>query len=160
MLTIRLIAPGELKESYLREAVAEYEKRLSAYARVERVAIKEERLPDKPSDGEIRAALEAEADKILEKIPPRAYTIALCIEGKTLSSEALAEKVRRVTLDGHSEICFIIGSSHGLSERVKKAAHLRLSISPMTFPHQLMRVIVYEILYRTMSILSGGKYHK
>ena len=160
MLTIRLIAPGELKESYLREAVAEYEKRLSAYARVERVAIKEERLPDKPSDGEIRAALEAEADKILEKIPPRAYTIALCIEGKTLSSEALAEKVRQVTLDGHSELCFIIGSSHGLSERVKKAAHLRLSISPMTFPHQLMRVIVYEILYRTMSILSGGKYHK
>ena len=160
MLTIRLIAPGELKESYLREALAEYEKRLSAYARVERVAIKEERLPDRPSEGEIRAALEVEADKILEKIPPRAYAIAMCIEGKMLSSEALADKIRQVTLDGYSELCLIIGSSHGLSERVKQACKMRLSLSPMTFPHQLMRVMLYEILYRTMNIISGGKYHK
>ena len=160
MLTVRLIAPGELKESYLREAVAEYEKRLGAYCRVEKIAIKEERLPDRPSDAEIHAALEAEADKILEKIPPRAYAIAMCIEGKMLSSEALASKIRQVTLDGYSEICLIIGSSHGLSERVKSACHLRLSVSPMTFPHQLMRVMLYEILYRTMNIISGGKYHK
>lgn len=160
MLTVRLIAPGELKESYLRDAVAEYEKRLGAYCRVERVAIKEVRLPERPGEGEIRQALEAEADKILEKIPPRSYAIALCIEGKMLSSEALAERVKQITLEGYSELCLIIGSSHGLSDRVKSACQMRLSISPMTFPHQLMRVMLYEILYRTMNIIAGGKYHK
>ena len=159
MLTVRLIAPGELKESYLREAVAEYEKRLGAYCRVEKIAIKEERLPDRPSDAEIHAALEAEADKILEKIPPRAYAVALCVEGTQFSSPDLAKKLEKVC-DTASDICFVIGSSYGLAPEVKKACQLRLSVSELTFPHQLMRVILYETVYRCFNILKGTQYHK
>lgn len=159
MLHIKLIALGTLKESYLREAVAEYEKRLSAYARVDIAELKECRVPDSPASAEIEAALEKEADAILAAIPPRAYVVALCVEGKQFSSEALAEKLSSV-MQQSGDLVLIIGSSHGLSPRVKSAAHLKLSVSALTFPHQLMRVLLLETTYRSLSILHGSKYHK
>ena len=113
-----------------------------------------------PSDGDIRAVLESEADKILAEIPQRTYTIALCIEGKQLSSEELATLLDSKATEGFSDICFIIGSSHGLSDRVKKAANARLSMSKLTFPHQLARVMLFEAVYRATEINRGTKYHK
>ena len=159
MLHIKLIVLGNLKEAYWRDAVAEYQKRLSAFARTEIVELKECRVPESPSSGEIASALEKEADAILAAIPPRAYTVALCVEGKQLSSEQLAQKLSDV-MQGASELALIIGSSHGLSPRVKAAADLRLSVSALTFPHQLMRVILLEAVYRGMNIIKGTKYHK
>ena len=159
MLRIRLIVTGNLKESYWRAAAAEYEQRLGAYAKVEILELKESRLPDTPAAAEIETALEREADAVLAAIPPCAYKIALCVEGKQFSSEQLADKIGAVMRDS-GELCLIIGSSHGLSDRVKKAADLRLSVSALTFPHQLMRVLLLETVYRSLSILHGGKYHK
>lgn len=159
MLRIRLIVTGNLKEAYWRAAAAEYEKRLGAYAKVEIVELKESRLPESPSQTEIDTALEREADAVLAAIPPRAYKIALCVEGKPLSSEQLAQKIDTVMRDS-GELALIIGSSHGLADRVKRAADFRLSVSALTFPHQLMRVLLLETVYRSLSILHGGKYHK
>ena len=159
MLRIRLIVTGNLKEAYWRAAAAEYEKRLGAYARVEIVELKESRLPDNPSPTEINAALSREADAVLAAVPPRAYTIALCVEGKPLSSEQLAERLDTV-MQSSGELCLIIGSSHGLDPRVKSAADFRLSVSALTFPHQMMRVLLLEVLYRCFGILKGTKYHK
>ena len=159
MLTLKLIAMGTLKESYWRDALSEYEKRLGAFCRLEILQLKEERLGDRPSEGEIRQALEKEGERILDAIPPRAYRIALCVEGKQLSSEELAEQLDRVA-QSNGELCLIIGSSYGLVERVKSQCHMRLSVSRLTFPHQLMRVILVEALYRSMTIIAGKKYHK
>lgn len=159
MLRIRLIVTGNLKESYWRDAAAEYEKRLGAYAKVETVELKESRLPDCPSEADITAALEREADAVLAAIPQRSYKIALCVEGKQLSSEQLAEKINTIMRD-FGDLTLIIGSSYGLSPRIKSTADLRLSVSALTFPHQLMRVLLLETLYRSLSILHGGKYHK
>lgn len=159
MLRIRLIVTGNLKEAYWRAAAAEYEKRLGAYAKVEIVELKESRLPESPSPAEIGAALEKEADAVLAAIPPRAYKVALCVEGKQLSSEQLAQKINTVMQDS-GELALIVGSSHGLSDRVKNGADFRLSVSALTFPHQLMRVLLLETVYRSLSILNGGKYHK
>ena len=159
MLHIRLIAPGTLKEAYWRAALAEYEKRLGAFAKLELIELKECRLPEDPSPAEIEQALEREADAILASIPPRSFTVALCVEGGQLSSEELAKKLSQVMQEsGH--LTLIIGSSHGLSPRVKKAAALRLSVSKLTFPHQMMRVLLLEALDRSLSILHGTKYHK
>ena len=159
MLHIRLIVTGNLKETYWREAVAEYEKRLSAYAKVEIVELKEWRLSEAPTGAEIDAALEKEATAILAAIPPRSFTVALCVEGKQLSSEELAAELGSVMQQSGS-LCLIIGSSHGLAPRVKSAAALRLSVSRLTFPHQMMRVLLLETVYRSLSILHGSKYHK
>ena len=159
MLTVKLIVLGTLKEKYWRDAVAEYEKRLGAFCRLQIVELKEERLSDDPSEGEIRQALEREATRILEQISPRAYPIALCVEGKQVSSEELARKLGEIS-EGASEICLVIGSSHGLSETVKRTCRMRLSVSELTFPHQLMRVILLEAVYRGFNILKGTKYHK
>lgn len=159
MLHIRLITLGSLKEAYWREAVAEYEKRLGAFAKVEIIELKEHRLPDAPGAAEIEAALEKEAEAVLTAIPPRAFVVALCVEGKQLSSEELATKLSAVMQESGS-VTLIIGSSHGLSPRVKAAADLRLSVSKLTFPHQLMRVLLLETVYRSLSILHGTKYHK
>lgn len=159
MLHIKLITVGNLKEAYLRAAVAEYEKRLGAYARVEIVERKEARVSENPSQAEIDAALEREADDILAQIPKRATVVALCVEGKQLSSEELADTLADVMRES-GELCLVIGSSHGLSPRVKQAANLRLSVSRLTFPHQLMRVLLLETLYRSLSILHGSRYHK
>lgn len=155
MLNINVITVGKLKESYLRDACAEYEKRLGAYSTIKVIELAESRLPDSPSQKEIANALENEADMILKKITPQSAVIAMCIEGKMMSSEDFSHK-----LEGKSTVNLIIGSSYGLSDRVKSAAHLRLSMSPMTFPHQLARVMLLEQLYRAMSISANGKYHK
>ena len=155
-MNVTVIQVGDLKEEYYAEAVKEYEKRLSRFCRVKNVLIKEEKLPDKPSDGAIKTALEAEGKKILDAMPDKSYKIALCVEGKQLSSEELAAVIE----DAKKDITFIIGSSHGLSEQVKSVCDLRLSISKMTFPHRLMRVILAEQIYRAFSINAGSSYHK
>ncbi len=159
MLNITLITVGTLKEGYLREACAEYEKRLGAFCRLETVQIKEERLPDCPSRAEIAAGLEAEGARILAAMPPRAFRAALCVEGKQLSSEELAGTLGQIGTT-RGALALVIGSSYGLFPSVKAACDLRLSVSKLTFPHQLMRVLLLETVYRSLSILHGGKYHK
>lgn len=138
----------------------EYEKRLSAFCKFEVIELEPVRLPENPSDAEISAALETEADKILAKIPQQSAVIALCIEGKQLSSPDLAKKISDLGIGGAGTVIFIIGSSFGLSERVKKAAAIRLSMSEMTFPHQLARVMLAEQVYRAFTIINNRKYHK
>lgn len=159
MATIKIITVGTLKEDYLRGAVAEYEKRLSGFCKIESVNLKEAKLPSDPSEGDIHRALGEEAKMILAAMPDRAYKIAMCVEGKQFSSEELAKKLD-MAFSQSSEICFVIGSSHGLDDSVKKAADLRLSVSMLTFPHQLMRVVLLESIYRCLNILKGTKYHK
>ena len=159
MLHVRLIALGNLKERYWRDAVAEYEKRLGAFAKLEIIELKEYRLPESPSQTEINVALDREADAILASIAPRSFTVALCVEGKMLDSEGLADQLSDIMQQG-GHVTLIIGSSHGLSPKVKSACDYRLSVSALTFPHRLMRVILLEQLYRAMNINAGGKYHK
>ncbi len=159
MLKVKMIAIGSLKEDYLRAAVAEYTKRLGAYCEISLCELREAKLPDRPSDAEIQAALEAEGAKILAEIPQKAYAVALCIEGKEYTSEGFAEFIDGVK-ERAGTLCLVIGSSYGLSPRVKARCDSRLSFSKMTFPHQLMRVMLLEQLYRAMNISSGGKYHK
>lgn len=156
---ITLITVGTLKEDYLKDAVSEYQKRLSQYARVENINLKEERIANEDDARSVERALDAEADRILAAIPDGAMRIALCVEGKQYSSEELSSLIRRGVDEG-GKIALIIGSSHGLSERVKRACDVRLSVSRMTFPHQLMRVILLEALYRSFTIIAGKKYHK
>lgn len=160
MRSITVLCVGKLKESYLREAAAEYQKRLTPFCRLSVVEVEEERLPDAPSPAQIQATLAAEGKRLLARIPAGAAVFALCIEGKEMSSPALAETLDRLAVDGCSHVVFIIGGSWGLSDEVKHAARVRLSMSPMTFPHQLARVMLLEQLYRTGQISSGGKYHK
>lgn len=160
MLHIHIVHVGTVKEKYLTDALAEYEKRLSAYCTVDNIQIKDERLPQNPSPAEIESAKEKEGERILAALPQRGYNIAMCVEGEQLTSEAFSSKLTSLTRDGFSDISFIIGGSDGLSDKVKKACKMRLSVSKMTFPHQLMRVILEEQLYRAFNIAAGGKYHK
>ena len=159
-MKITIISVGDIKEKYLREAMKEYEKRIRPYAEIEIIEIPESRLPNNPSAAQISQAMEEEGDKILAKINPRAYIFSLVIEGKQLSSEALANSVQHLTTEGYSELVFIIGGSDGLSQAVKKKAHHKLSFSKMTFPHQLMRVILVEQIYRAFKIIRNEPYHK
>ena len=159
MANITLITVGTLKENYLKDAVAEYKKRLSQYARVDEINIKEERIANEDDASEIRRALDAEADRIISAIPKGSGKIALCVEGKQYDSPALAKLIGKMT-DESGKITLIIGSSHGLADKVKKECDVRLSVSALTFPHQLMRVVLYEALYRSFTILAGKKYHK
>lgn len=160
MLRIHIVHVGTIKEKYLSDAVAEYEKRLSAYCSVDNISVKEERLSDKPSSAEITGAVKKEGERILAALPARSYNIAMCVEGKQLSSEKFSERISAIANEGFSDICLIIGGSDGLSDEVKSTCRMRLSISEMTFPHQLMRVILLEQLYRAFNIAAGGKYHK
>ena len=159
MLGLTIITVGTLKESYLRDAAAEYEKRLGAFCRLTSVNLKEEKLPDSPSEGQIETALRKEAERILAQMPKKSYKIAMCVEGKQLSSEELADKLGQIG-STHGEVCLVIGSSHGLDPSVKNACDMRLSVSKLTFPHQLMRVILLEAVYRGFNILKGTHYHK
>ena len=159
MLSVKIVVVGNLKEEFFRAAEAEYLKRLGGFCKIEVIQLKEERVPEKPSAGEIKTVLSKEAKAILAAVPQKSYKIAMCVEGKQFSSEELAAQIDRVT-STHGEICFIIGSSHGLSDTVKSACDLRLSVSKLTFPHQLMRVILAEAVYRCMTIIKGTKYHK
>ena len=159
MITVTVITVGNLKEAYWRDALAEYEKRLGAFCKTNIIQLKEHKLSENPSQAEIDAALAEEGRRILAAVPPRAYRIALCVEGVQFSSEALAQKLDAACSDGAS-LCLIIGSSFGLSDEVKRACELRLSVSKLTFPHQMMRVLLLEVLYRCFGILKGTKYHK
>jgi 23S rRNA (pseudouridine1915-N3)-methyltransferase len=160
MFEITLIAMGKLKEKFYLSAAAEYEKRMKGYCQFRILELPEVRLPEDPSPAEITAALEKEADSILQKIPKGAYFCVLTPEGTMLSSEKLAEKLRQVKLSGKSSCCFLIGSSFGMAPRLKELADFKLSMSPMTFPHHLARVMVLEQLYRAEAIQAGSKYHK
>lgn len=159
MIQVTVITVGTLKEAYWRDALAEYEKRLGAFCSYRAVHLKEERLSDHPSQKEIDAALENEGKRMLAAIPPRAYCIALCVEGKQFSSEGLAKKLEEVSAQ-RGALCLLIGSSFGLSPTVKAASDLQLSVSELTFPHQMMQVLLLEVLYRCFGILKGTKYHK
>ena len=159
MASITIITVGSLKEGYLKDAVAEYKKRLSQYARVEEIELKEERIRDEDNRTEISSALDAEAERILAAIPKDAMKIALCVEGKQYSSEELAALISRGN-DQSGKIALVIGSSYGLTERVKRECDVRLSFSKMTFPHQLMKVILFESIYRSFTIIHGKRYHK
>lgn len=160
MFDITLIAMGKLKEKFYLFAAAEYEKRLRGYCQFHLVELPEYRLSEDPSSAEISAGLEKEADVILSKIPKGAWFCTLTPEGKTMSSEAFANKLREVKLSGKSSACFLIGSSFGIAPRVKAKADYTLSMGPMTFPHHLARIMVLEQLYRAESIQAGRKYHK
>lgn len=157
-MTINLIAVGKLKENYLRSACAEYIKRLSRYCTFELHELDECRLSDSPSEKEIISALKKEGEQI--KRFAKGFIIPLCIEGKQLTSPALSSKISDAAVSGHSTITFIIGSSFGLDGEIKAMGDLRLSMSPMTFPHQLARVMLLEQIYRSFQIAGGGKYHK
>ena len=161
MLKVNIVCVGKLKEGYWREAVGEYSKRLGAYCTFTVAELPESRLPDSPAAAQIQSALEKEA-ALMEKYlsGKSALNIALCIEGKTLTSEQLAARLSRAAVEGSSTVNFYIGSSFGLSEEVKRRCDLRLSMSPMTFPHQLARVMLAEQIYRAFSINAGSKYHK
>lgn len=160
MIKLKLITLGQLTEPHWRAACEEYKKRLSHACSVQEIELKEVRTDRAPTKGDITAAMEKEADLILGQIPPRAFVVALCIEGKQYDSKALAALLEDKVTGGASELCFIIGSSHGLADRVKGAANLRLSMSSLTFPHQLARVMLYECIYRCTEIWRGSPYHK
>ena len=160
MFNITLIAMGKLKEKFYLSAAAEYEKRMKGYCQFQLLELPEVRLPEDPSPAEISAGLEKEAELILSKIPKGAWFCTLTPEGKLLSSEALAAEISKVKLSGKSNACFLIGSSFGMAQRVKDKADFKLSMSPMTFPHHLARIMVLEQLYRAESIQAGSKYHK
>lgn len=159
MLNVDIVCVGGLKERYWRDACAEYCKRLTPWAKLRIIEISEERCGN-PSSAQIDAVLDAEGERILSAVPEHSFVIALCIEGKKLGSEKLAEKISDVMLSGRSHITFVIGGSFGLSKAVKARADFKFSMSDLTFPHQLARVMLLEQVYRAMSINMGGKYHK
>ena len=160
MLNLTIIAIGKLKEQYLRDASAEYQKRLSASCKLNIIELTPEKLSDNPSAKEFENALNNEAKKIIEKIPKGAKVYSMCIEGKQRTSEELSHEIDALALEGVSNIVFIIGGSFGLSDEVKKLSSFRLSMSKMTFPHQIARIMLLEQIYRAMQISIGTKYHK
>ena len=160
MMNITVLCVGKLKESFYLAAVKEYEKRLSALCRLRIIELPEERLPEAPSPAQIQQALAKERDAVLARLPKNAAVAALCIEGEALSSEALAKRFDSWASGGTSHIVFLIGSSYGMDPALKARAGLRLSLSPMTFPHHLARVMLLEQIYRAFQINGGGKYHK
>ena len=161
MLKINIICIGKIKERYFTDAVGEYAKRLTAFCKFSVVELNEERIrSNTPNEAQIAEVIEAEGRRILQKIGTSDYVAAMCIEGKLLSSEELSETLDKAALSGKSTVDFIIGGSYGLSDEVKRRADLRLSMSKMTFPHQLARVILSEQIYRAFEISTNGKYHK
>ncbi|MDO4743346.1 MAG: 23S rRNA (pseudouridine(1915)-N(3))-methyltransferase RlmH [bacterium] len=160
MIKISLISVGSLKENYYNDAAKEYEKRLSKYCTLNCIEIEPTKLNNSPSLSEIEAALKIEGQKIIQKIPRSAFIVSLCIEGKQLSSDAFASTLENLPHQGYSNICFVIGSSYGLDKEIKLKSNLRLSISPMTFPHRLARIMLLEQLYRCFKISEGSNYHK
>lgn len=160
MFEITLIAMGKLKEKFYLSAAEEYQKRMGGYCRFHLIELPEHRLSDNPSPAEISAGLEKEADMIIQKIPKGAWFCVFTPEGKLMTSENLALEMKTIKLSGKSSACFLIGSSFGIAPRIKAMADLRLSMSPMTFPHHLAKIMVLEQLYRSEAIQAGSKYHK
>ena len=146
MMTVHLLCVGRLKEKYLADACKEYQKRLGAFCRLNLVELPEYRLPDNPSAAEIAGCIRREGEEILARIPRDALVIPMCIEGKQLSSEELSEELTGAGVRGISQVCFVIGGSEGMSESLKQQADFRLSVSDMTFPHHLVRVMALEQL--------------
>lgn len=158
-MNISIVCIGKIKESFFRGALDEYSKRLSRFAKLDIIEVRDEKIPDNPSEKEIDAILEKEGAAVLTKIPKNSRIIAMCIEGKELSSTQLAEKIREISMTA-SHITFIIGGSLGLSDKVKAAADFKLSFGKITLPHQLMRVVLTEQIYRAFKINAGENYHK
>lgn len=160
MQKITVLCVGKLKERFYQEAAAEYVKRLGRHCKLDVVELPESRLPEDPSPGEIQRALAAEAAAIREKLPRGGAVIALCIEGKPCSSVELSRRMQELAVSGKSQLTFLIGGSVGLAEDLKRQADWRLSMSPMTFPHHLARIMLLEQIYRACQIAASTKYHK
>ena len=158
-MKIRIVAVGKLKEKYLREGVAEYEKRLAPFASVELRETREEYMAENPSEAQRQETLAKEGERLLRLVPERSFLIVLDVKGKLLSSEALAKELASRALQGQSDLTFLIGGAFGLSEAVRERADLRISFSPMTFTHQMVRLLLYEQIYRAFKINRGEKYH-
>lgn len=160
MMNVQLIVLGKLKEKYMKEFSSEYEKRLSAYCKLTVTELEPVKLSDNPSQSEINNALNKETQLIMAKIPKNSYVFSMCIEGKQMSSEELSQKLDDIALSGKSSVVFIIGSSFGLSDEIKRMSDFKFSMSKMTFPHKLARIMLTEQIYRGFSISNNGKYHK
>ena len=160
MQKVTILCVGKLKEKFYADAVSEYSKRLSRFCKLDIVELNEERLPEGPSPAQVEAALSKEADAIRAKLPPAAMVITLCVEGKQRSSEELARLMADSASRGASHLVFLIGGSFGLHPSVKELAAVKLSMSPMTFPHHLARVMLLEQLFRAAKINAGERYHK
>lgn len=160
MLGISLVCVGRMREKHYAAAFDEYKKRLGAYCSFELLEIPEQRLGDSPSAAEIIVALEKEGAEILKHVPGRAAVVSMCVEGRMLSSAELSQQMEDFAIAGKSRICFIVGGSFGLHDSVKERSDLRLSMSRMTFPHHLVRVMLMEQVYRAFNISAGTKYHK
>lgn len=160
MLEVNIICVGKLKEKFYTDASVEYTKRLGAYCRISVTELSEKKRPASPSPKETEAALLKEAEDIRAAIPKGAAVIAMCIEGREMSSPQLADAIDGFAKSGKSKLCFLVGGSDGLHDSVKALSDLRLSMSRMTFPHHLARVMLLEQIYRALNISSGGKYHK
>ena len=158
-MKIRIVAVGKLKEKYLREGVAEYEKRLAPFASVELRETREEYMAENPSEAQRQQTLAKEGERLLRLVPERSFLIVLDVKGKLLSSEALAKELAGLALQGRSDLTFLIGGAFGLSPAVRERADLRISFSPMTFTHQMVRLLLYEQIYRAFKINRGEKYH-
>ncbi len=160
MMNVQLIVLGKLKEKYMKDFSLEYEKRLSAYCKLTITELEPVKLSDNPSQSEIENALNKETQMIMAKIPKNAFVFSMCIEGKQMSSEELSQKFEDIALSGKSSVVFIIGSSFGLSDEIKRMSDFKFSMSKMTFPHKLARIMLEEQIYRGFSISNNGKYHK
>lgn len=161
MIRVNIICIGKIKEKYFTEAINEYAKRLTAFCKFSVVELAEEKIrSNSPNQSQIDEVINAEGKKILQKIGQSDYVAAMCIEGKMMSSEELSKTLDRISISGKSTVDFIIGGSYGLSSEVKQRANLKLSMSKMTFPHQMARMILSEQIYRAFEISTNGKYHK
>ena len=159
-MKIKIVTVGKLKEKYLKDGIAEYSKRISRFATVEMVELADEKTPDHASDSENEKILDLEGNRILSKIGDREFVVVLAIEGKTLSSEEFSKQLEQASINGFSTLTFVIGGSLGLSKEVKKRANLSVSFGRLTLPHQLMRLVLTEQIYRAFTIQQGSPYHK
>ena len=159
-MKIKIVTVGKLKEKYLKDGIAEYSKRLSRFANLEMIELADEKTPDRASDSENQKILELEGTRIISKIGDRDFVIVLAIEGKTLSSEEFSKQLEQAPINGFSTLTFVIGGSLGLSPQVKKRANLSISFGRLTLPHQLMRLVLVEQIYRAFTIQQGSPYHK
>ena len=159
-MKIKIVTVGKLKEKYLKDGIAEYSKRISRFAAVEMIELADEKTPDRASDSENEKILDLEGNRILSKIGDREFVVVLAIEGKTLSSKEFSSQLEQASINGYSTFTFVIGGSLGLSPQVKKRANLSLSFGRVTLPHQLMRLVLVEQIYRAFTIQQGSPYHK
>lgn len=159
-MKIKIVTVGKLKEKYLKDGIAEYSKRISRFATIEIIELADEKTPDRASDSENAKILDVEGSRILSKIGDREFVVVLAIEGKTLSSEEFSKQLEQASINGFSTLTFVIGGSLGLSKEVKKRANLSVSFGRLTLPHQLMRLVLTEQIYRAFTIQQGSPYHK